>query len=745
MVGLRHESRRILDHGDLTGLLNDDHMQYILVNGTRAFTGHQSLGGKNLTSVGDIALDSISSAAGTSIIVNLGTDAGDDFIIDNGSAIWTFEGDTGDLVIPNGVGNIALRGFTTGNARFQGIEIENTSGYAVLNLKGEDGSDAGRIHFANDNAEAAEIKVFNDDLTISADNDVLISTSSGNFKFDATNFYPAADSVYDFGSSINYWRDAFIDRIFAGEIVSPIWRHAVATGVLGTMSTGLGTNFLTLEATSGTNTKLQLFLQGKGTSESELFVDRIASSKGTTVTVDLGTDAGDNFVVGNNDALVVEGDTDDTHVSGKLFIEDNSYWDSEVPADFLNDSTATESYIKGQIKIDAGNANTALALYADNGGATLGDDYFVIYDTSNTSSPNKLFRVQRGADSGSASVTIAGNQATFLRLGVHSIKADVNPNMFEIESGNTFDLILDAGGGGDANLQIQAAGVGINESSPDAMLEIVSDAAGEECLHLKGAVSQSASLLTMTDSSDNLFIDSGDGLTSSVFSGNVQLADIDFVWAGTSEANLFRIDTGANEVRCGDWDTNYSAFEVDGTLRFNGAATVFKDINIGAATLSGPPGLQPGIVNFLDEVGADTGIATYGLAVGEGFSGQFEMQHDYKEGSNIVFHVHWQGITAPTDTDKVKFQLTYTISKSDATLDAVTVITIETDFDTQYEFKSSAFAAITGTNFNIEDQFLFTLERIAASADEYGGEALVATVGIHYELDTVGSRAVLTK
>ena len=80
-----------------------------------------------------------------------------------------------------------------------------------------------------------------------------------------------------------------------------------------------------------------------------------------------------------------------------------------------------------------------------------------------------------------------------------------------------------------------------------------------------------------------------------------------------------------------------------------------------------------------------------------------------------------------------------------ATLDAPATTVIEETYDTQYEFKISSCTTITGTNFNIGDQFLFTLERVIAVGDAYAGDALVATVGIHYECDTVGSREILTK
>ena len=58
-----------LDHGILTGLGDDDHLQYTRVDGTRAFTGAQSLGDNDITNVGDIKLDSLTADA-TTIALN---------------------------------------------------------------------------------------------------------------------------------------------------------------------------------------------------------------------------------------------------------------------------------------------------------------------------------------------------------------------------------------------------------------------------------------------------------------------------------------------------------------------------------------------------------------------------------------------------------------------------------------------------------------------------------------------------
>ena len=48
-----------IDHDNLLGLLDDDHIQYILANGTRAFSGNQSFGNNNITNVGTLDMNGL--------------------------------------------------------------------------------------------------------------------------------------------------------------------------------------------------------------------------------------------------------------------------------------------------------------------------------------------------------------------------------------------------------------------------------------------------------------------------------------------------------------------------------------------------------------------------------------------------------------------------------------------------------------------------------------------------------------
>jgi len=180
---------------------------------------------------------------------------------------------------------------------------------------------------------------------------------------------------------------------------------------------------------------------------------------------------------------------------------------------------------------------------------------------------------------------------------------------------------------------------------------------------------------------------------------------------------------------------------------------VYKDLNLGAAQFSQPSSSQPDTDSFRDEGGTDTGIETLAFAVGEKVHAGFEIQHDYKNGSDFIPHVHFQIIAAPTGTDNVNWQMDYVIMRDDETTDTKTVITTgDTAVDTQYENYRADFAAIdgstagpNGTPVQIGDQFFFTLTRIAAVGDAFAGDALIQTAGIHYQVDTLGSRQIGTK
>jgi hypothetical protein len=117
------------------------------------------------------------------------------------------------------------------------------------------------------------------------------------------------------------------------------------------------------------------------------------------------------------------------------------------------------------------------------------------------------------------------------------------------------------------------------------------------------------------------------------------------------------------------------------------------------------------------------------------------------EGTDLVFHVHWQGIAAPAGgTDNVQWRLNYIVARDGVTLAAATAIdSPDVAIDTQYRCYRSDFAAIVGTTFKIGDQFMFTLTRVAAASDDYAGECLIETAGFHYQIDTIGSRTITAK
>jgi hypothetical protein len=222
----------------------------------------------------------------------------------------------------------------------------------------------------------------------------------------------------------------------------------------------------------------------------------------------------------------------------------------------------------------------------------------------------------------------------------------------------------------------------------------------------------------------------GTGATVGLFVGN-----IGFNAPTGAAAGLF-VD---GDAFIGD-GTNNTEIESDGTLVFNGTATVWNDVNIGSASM-GAGATAPDLV-------AINGTTVYargfdGNATTEQLFAELEIPHSAKNASEATFHVHWMPTTATAGN--VKWQMDYHLLDASGTAGAVTTLTATTASPAVAwkEVRSDLSPTIT---VSMGQQLVFRLYRNPSdAADTYPDDAVLLTAGLHYESDTVGSRAITTK
>jgi len=185
---------------------------------------------------------------------------------------------------------------------------------------------------------------------------------------------------------------------------------------------------------------------------------------------------------------------------------------------------------------------------------------------------------------------------------------------------------------------------------------------------------------------------------------------------------------------------NYSEFEADGTLLFTGDAIVWEDLRA-PATVINPPGVEADPdwdatnIGWLFDAG---GIEILYII--------FQVPHSYKEGSDLYPHVHWQ----PTSTNggNVLWRIDYKWTNMDAT-DAGSTTPVELlapGDGTVLKHQLDSFAVLDGTGKTISSILTIKLSRMGNDEDDtYTGDALLKEFDIHYQVDTVGSRAELVK
>jgi hypothetical protein len=193
---------------------------------------------------------------------------------------------------------------------------------------------------------------------------------------------------------------------------------------------------------------------------------------------------------------------------------------------------------------------------------------------------------------------------------------------------------------------------------------------------------------------------------------------------------------------------NYSEFEADGTLEFNGDATVFRDELIDASRI-----VTTGSNITLDsaEITIDLGVSC--TPVNDWAYYNIQFNHDRKNGVNIYPHVHW----FQTGNNVPNFLIQYRWQKNGSPK--------ETSW-TNYKMGTNLFTYTSGTlnqitygagitppsGDDVSDilQVKFTRDTnndtgIFSGTDSYSSVVKVMYVDVHIEMDTVGSRSEYAK
>lgn len=208
----------------------------------------------------------------------------------------------------------------------------------------------------------------------------------------------------------------------------------------------------------------------------------------------------------------------------------------------------------------------------------------------------------------------------------------------------------------------------------------------------------------------------------------------------------------ANEVKINHDGTNGLVIESDGTIKSEGTATVWDDLMVSpdVATKGGTP---PVLTTYFGTMK----LWAYQDAAADEVFFAIQIPHGWKEGTNMIPHVHWttNTATAPDNSsNRVEWKLDYTIQKvgsvftaSLTTLSSNTITVPSTGW-AQYGHNLTSLGTITGSGLEISSVLLCRLYRNAALAntnDTFAGDAFLLSFDIHYQKDMNGSRNEYTK
>ena len=203
--------------------------------------------------------------------------------------------------------------------------------------------------------------------------------------------------------------------------------------------------------------------------------------------------------------------------------------------------------------------------------------------------------------------------------------------------------------------------------------------------------------------------------------------------------------TNAQEVKI----NNNLIVEADGTLRMEGAGTIWDDLRVSldkassAASLDFLPGASSGPEIWYFRNGAGV----------EAMSFTVQIPHSWKEGSTIYPHIHW--IPKNTATGNVEWNFEYTWANYDPATPQIfpattTSTVVSTGPFTQSTHIITSLTAsnvgLTATGKTVSSILICRIWRDSShAADTYSNNVGLISIDFHFEMDTFGSRSEYSK
>jgi hypothetical protein len=247
-----------------------------------------------------------------------------------------------------------------------------------------------------------------------------------------------------------------------------------------------------------------------------------------------------------------------------------------------------------------------------------------------------------------------------------------------------------------------------------------------------------------TTSNTRTLIQMSDGGTAATSSDGFQLG-ID----SSQNGIIVNKETGKG-IWIGRSGTNNTTIENDGTIMFNGAATVWDDLRVSFASRS--TGSAPTMTAFAG------GTTLYEWAYTANASDKFlycevQLPHSWKEGTRIYPHIHWT--SSSTNSGNVVWNMDFSwqnVLGTPGTYGSTTLATITaaaSGVSWRHQINNlqvSGTDGIDGTGKTISSILVCRIWRDGGiGADSYPDNAFLIGFDIHYEIDGIGSRTTTAK